>query len=48
MAEKAYRLSENYERRCTGCVQSAVAVVLDALNLENEDIFKEPAAWRTV
>jgi len=38
--EKAYELSKDYEQKCTGCAQSAVAGLLDALELESEDVFK--------
>ncbi|MFW6113439.1 MAG: C-GCAxxG-C-C family protein [Actinomycetota bacterium] len=40
IAEEAYRLAEDIEKRCTGCAQSAVAGLLDALGMENEDVFK--------
>lgn len=38
--EKAFELSKDYEKRCTGCAQSVVAGLLDALELESEDVFK--------
>jgi len=38
--EKAYELSKGYEQKCTGCAQSAVAGLLDALGIESEDVFK--------
>ena len=40
IAEEAYRLAEDYERRCTGCAQSVVAGMLDALGMEDEGVFK--------
>ena len=41
-AEKAQQLAEEYERKCTGCAQSAVAGLLDALGIEDSDegVFK--------
>jgi C_GCAxxG_C_C family probable redox protein len=36
-AEKAQQLAEEYERKCTGCAQSAVAGLLDALGIEDAD-----------
>ncbi len=38
--EKAYRLSKHYEKSCTGCAQSTVAGLLEALGLRNENVFK--------
>lgn len=38
--EEAYELSKGYEQKCTGCAQSAVAGLLDALGVESEDVFK--------
>ncbi|MEW6553788.1 MAG: C-GCAxxG-C-C family protein [Actinomycetota bacterium] len=42
MVEDAARLAEDYERRCTGCAQSVVAGLLDALGIEdqNEGVFR--------
>jgi C_GCAxxG_C_C family probable redox protein len=42
MIEKAQQLAEEYERKCTGCAQSVVAGLLDALGIEdaNEGVFK--------
>ncbi len=42
MVDEASRLAEDYERRCTGCAQSVVAGLLDALGIEdaNEGVFK--------
>jgi C_GCAxxG_C_C family probable redox protein len=42
MVEEASRLAEDYERRCTGCAQSVVAGLVDALGIEdaNEGVFK--------
>jgi C_GCAxxG_C_C family probable redox protein len=39
-ADRAARLAEEYEKTCTGCAQSAVAGLLDALGIENEEVFK--------
>jgi C_GCAxxG_C_C family probable redox protein len=38
--EKAARLAAEYEKTCTGCAQSAVAGLLDALELEGDDVFR--------
>jgi C_GCAxxG_C_C family probable redox protein len=40
LAEEAGRLAAEYERACTGCAQSAVAGLLDALGIESDDAFK--------
>jgi C_GCAxxG_C_C family probable redox protein len=42
MIEKAQQLAEEYERKCTGCAQSVVAGLLDALGIEDagEGVFK--------
>ncbi len=37
LVEKAAQLAEEYERKCTGCAQSAVAGLLDALGIEDAD-----------
>ena len=39
-AERAGELAAEYERTCTGCAQSAVAGLLDALEIDSEDVFK--------
>lgn len=38
--EEAYRLAKEYEQACTGCAQSVVAGLLDALGIESEEVFK--------
>lgn len=42
LVEKAQQLAEEYERKCTGCAQSVVAGLLDALGIEDngEGVFK--------
>jgi C_GCAxxG_C_C family probable redox protein len=42
IAEEAQRLAEEYERKCTGCAQSVVAGLLDAVGIEDagEGVFK--------
>ena len=40
IAEKAGRLAAEYEKTCTGCGQSAVAGLLDALEIDSDDVFK--------
>jgi len=38
--EKAYELAKQYEKTCTGCAQSVVAGLLDALGIKNDDVFR--------
>jgi C_GCAxxG_C_C family probable redox protein len=38
--ENAYHLARGYEKNCTGCAQSAVAGLLEAFGIKNEDVFK--------
>jgi C_GCAxxG_C_C family probable redox protein len=38
--EKAYRLGKVYEKKCTGCAQTAIAAIFEALGIWNEDVFK--------
>jgi C_GCAxxG_C_C family probable redox protein len=40
IAERAGELAAEYERTCTGCAQSAVAGLLDALEIDSHDVFK--------
>lgn len=40
LAEEARRLAKDYEATCTGCAQSVVAGLLDALGIEEEGVFK--------
>ena len=42
LAEKAQQMAADYERRCTGCAQSVVAGLLDALGIEDpgEGVFR--------
>ena len=37
---KAYELGKKYERKCTGCAQTAVAAIFESLNIWNEDVFR--------
>jgi len=38
--ERAYEQAEKYEQECTGCAQTTIAGIFDALDIENEDVFK--------
>ncbi|SRR6056297_1265948 len=38
--QKAASGAKEYERTCTGCAQSAVAGLLDAFSMENDDVFR--------
>jgi C_GCAxxG_C_C family probable redox protein len=40
IVERACQLAAEYEKTCTGCAQSAVAGLLDALEIDSEDVFK--------
>ena len=40
IVDTASRLAAEYEKTCTGCAQSTVAGLLDALGMENDDVFK--------
>ena len=40
IAERASQLAAEYEKTCTGCAQSAVAGLLDAFEIDSEDVFK--------
>ncbi len=38
--EKAFKLGQKYEKRNTGCAQTAIAAIFDALDIWNDDVFK--------
>jgi C_GCAxxG_C_C family probable redox protein len=38
--KKAYELGQKYEKKYTGCAQTAIAAIFDTLGIWNEDIFK--------
>lgn len=38
--ENAFKLGKKYEQTCTGCAQTAVAAIFEALGIWNEDVFK--------
>jgi C_GCAxxG_C_C family probable redox protein len=40
IAKKAFDLAERYEKECTGCAQTTIAGIFDALGIENDDVFK--------
>jgi C_GCAxxG_C_C family probable redox protein len=40
IAERAGQLAAEYEKTCTGCAQSAVAGLLDAFEIDGDDVFK--------
>jgi len=40
IAARAGDLAQEYERTCTGCAQSVVAGLLDALEIESPDVFR--------
>lgn len=38
--DTAYRLGKKYEQKCTGCAQTAVAAIFEALEIWNDDVFR--------
>lgn len=38
--ERAYELGEKYEQECTGCAQTTIAAVFDAIGIHNDDVFR--------
>lgn len=38
--EKAYELGIKYEKQCTGCAQTTIAAMFEALKLWDDDVFK--------
>jgi C_GCAxxG_C_C family probable redox protein len=38
--ERAYELGERYEKECTGCAQTTIAGIFDAIGIKNDDVFK--------
>lgn len=40
LLNKAEKLGIKYEKTCTGCAQTVVAAIFDALGIWNEDVFK--------
>jgi C_GCAxxG_C_C family probable redox protein len=38
--EKAYLLGRKYEKKCTGCAQTAIAAIFESLEIWNEDVFR--------
>ena len=39
-AERAYELGERHEQECTGCAQTTIAGIFDAIDIKNDDVFK--------
>jgi len=40
VADKAFKLAESYEKKYTGCAQTTIAGISDALNIDIDNIFK--------
>ncbi|MGQ9624221.1 MAG: C-GCAxxG-C-C family protein [Candidatus Bathycorpusculaceae bacterium] len=40
VASKASKLAEEFEKKCTGCAQTAIAGIFEALGIKNDDVFK--------
>lgn len=38
--EKAFESARKYERKYTGCAQTTIAGIFDALDIENDDVFR--------
>jgi len=38
--QKAYLLGKKYEKKCTGCAQTAIAAIFESLGIWNEDVFR--------
>jgi C_GCAxxG_C_C family probable redox protein len=38
--ERAFNLGERYEQECTGCAQTAIAGIFDAIEVKSNDVFK--------
>ncbi len=38
--KKAFELGQKYESECTGCAQTVIAAIFEALGIWNDDIFK--------
>ena len=40
IVEKAFKSAQNYEKKCTGCAQTTIAGIFEALGIENDDVFR--------
>jgi C_GCAxxG_C_C family probable redox protein len=40
IANKASKLAEEFEKKCTGCAQTTIAGIFEALGIRNDDVFK--------
>ena len=40
ISNKAFEQGRKYEKECTGCAQTTIAGIFDALGIDNEDVFK--------
>jgi C_GCAxxG_C_C family probable redox protein len=40
MLEKAFESAQDYEKKCTGCAQTTIAGIFEALGIENDDVFR--------
>ena len=38
--ERAFESAMNYEKKCTGCAQTTIAGIFEALGIENDDVFR--------
>lgn len=38
--QKAFESARKYEMKCTGCAQTTIAGIFDALDIENDDVFR--------
>jgi len=40
IVKKAFESAQNYEKKCTGCAQTTIAGIFEALGIENDDVFR--------
>ena len=40
LSEKAFKLGKRFEKKNTGCAQTVIAGIFEALGIWNEDVFK--------
>ena len=40
LLDKAFKLGQKYEKKCTGCAQTVVAAIFDTLDIWDESVFK--------
>ena len=38
--KRAFESAQDYEKKCTGCAQTTIAGIFEALGIENDDVFR--------